>query len=136
MIAGCYCDVDVEKVIAVSVAVCLLACSFVGVQMPTVEPGATPGSPRTIHCSDSGLLPALDAVGGALAMSGAAVGIFREQFKDSDKPEHFTLFYAGPLVVLAITYWYSAAFGTARVSRCSQLREEAAQVREVVRPIE
>ena len=125
-----------EKLIALGMAVCLVACSFVGVSMPTVEAGATPGAPRTIHCSESSVLPALDAVGGALALSGAAVGVFREQFKDSEKPEHFSLFYAGPLVVLAITYWYSAAFGTARVSRCSQLKEEAAQVREVVRPIE
>ncbi len=134
--AGCYRGEDVQKTIAVIVAVCLAACSFVGVRTPVVEPGPTPDAPKTIRCSDGSILPALDAIGGAVAMSAAATGVFREQFKDAEKPAHFTAYYAGPLVAIAIAYWYSASFGTSRVSRCAQLKDDAAQIREAVRPIE
>ena len=48
----------------------------------------------------------------------------------------FTLYYAGPALAVAVIYFWSASYGTARVSRCTELKEELAKVKEAVRPIE
>ena len=82
------------------------------------------------------MLPALDALGGAAALGVMGGGILLEQTSEDGEPEHFTLYYAGPLLAVAIVYFASATFGTNRVSRCTELRESAVRVRDAVRPIE
>lgn len=109
-------------------------CSFAGVRGParTVEP---PTDPSAIHCTESGVLPALDALGGAAAISVIGGGILLEHTSEDGEPEHFTAYYAGPLLAVAIAYFWSASFGTDRITRCTELKEQASQVRAIVRPV-
>ncbi len=111
----------------------LTGCSFVGVRAPKpqTEPPTYP-----VKCNDSGILPALDALGGAAAISVMGGGIILERTSEDHEPDHFTLYYAGPLLVLAVVYWASASYGNNRTSRCSDLKDAASQVRPVVIPIE
>jgi hypothetical protein len=116
------------------VVVVLAGCSFVGVRAParTTEPAKDPAA---VHCSDSGILPALDALGGAAAISVIGGGVLLEHTSDDGEPEHFTRNFAGPLLAVAIAYFWSASFGTDRIERCSELKEQAATVQTIVRPI-
>lgn len=114
----------------------LAGCSFAGVRAPRYTLDRTTGIPSAIHCSDNGLLPAIDALGGAAAIAATGGGILLEHTSDDRKPEHFTRYYAGPGLVLAIIYFYSASFGNDRITRCSDLKDSASQVKPVVRPVE
>jgi len=98
-----------------------------------LEPPTDPGA---IKCNDSGVLPAIDAIGGAAAISVMGGGIILEQTSEDGEPEHFTLYYAAPLLALAIVYFSSASFGNNRITRCSELKEAASRVRSMVLPIE
>lgn len=115
--------------------VALAGCSFVGVRAPSskIDPSTT--RPENIQCNDSSLLPSLDALGGAAAISVMGGGVILDAATEKERYKDFTLYYAGPLLALAVTYWYSAAFGNARISRCSDLKEKAGLVVPVVRPI-
>ncbi|MEO8705857.1 MAG: hypothetical protein ABI867_37850 [Kofleriaceae bacterium] len=108
-------------------------CSFVGVRSP--KPQTDPPT-YPVKCNDSGILPALDALGGAAAISVMGGGIILERTDEDHDPQHFTLYYAGPLLALAVVYWASASFGNTRTSRCSDMKEAASRTQEVVRPIE
>jgi hypothetical protein len=113
----------------------LAGCSFAGVRAPpkSIDPAtATPGS---IRCNDSSLLPSLDALGGAGAISVMGGGIILQYATEKERYDHFTLYYAGPMLALAIAYWWSASFGNDRISRCSDLKEKANRVRPVVLPV-
>jgi len=114
-------------------AVVLAGCSFVGVRAParTREP---PADPSSIHCTESGVLPAIDALGGAAAISVMGGGILLEGAKG--EPKHFTLYYAGPLLALAIGYFWSTSVGNTRTARCSDLKQAASNAQPVVLPIE
>ena len=107
-------------------------CSFVGVRGPKltepVDAAGNPIDPKTIHCTESDILPALDALGGAGALAVAGGGIILEKTSDDGSPKHFTAYYAGPLVALAVLFFYSASFGTDRVSRCTELKESKTQI--------
>ena len=120
-----------------SVALVLVAgCSFVGVRGPSRTASDPPGDPSSIKCTQSDVLPALDALAGAAALGVMGGGILLEQTSDDGEPEHFTLYYAGPALAVAVAYFWSASYGTARVSRCTELKEQLAKVKEAVRPIE
>jgi hypothetical protein len=120
-----------------SVALVLVAgCSFVGVRGPTRTASSPPGDPSSIKCSESDVLPALDALAGAAALGVMGGGILLEQTSEDGEPEHFTLYYAGPALAVAIAYFWSASYGTTRVSRCTELKEDLARVKDAVRPIE
>lgn len=120
-----------------SVALVLVAgCSFVGVRGPARTAGQPPGDPGSIKCTESDVLPALDALGGAVALGVMGGGILLEQTSEDGEPENFTLYYAGPALAVAIAYFWSASYGTSRVSRCTELKEQLSKVKEAVRPIE
>ncbi len=113
----------------------LAGCSFIGVRAPSskIDPATT--APDSIKCNDSSLLPSLDALGGAGVISVMGGGILLEQTTERERYDHFTLYYAGPLLALAVAYWWSASFGNDRISRCSELKDTAGRVRPIVRPI-
>jgi len=120
-----------------SVALVLLAgCSFVGVRGPSRTASSSPTDPSSIRCTTSGVLPAIDALAGAAALGVMGGGILLEQTSDDGEPEHFTLYYAGPALAVAIIYFSAANFGTKRVSRCTEAKEQASLVQDAVRPIE
>lgn len=117
-------------------ATALAGCSFVGVRAPSKSIDPATMSPAQITCNESSLLPSLDALGGAAAISVMGGGIILEHTTERARYDHFTLYYAGPMLAAAIVYWYSASFGNARVSRCTELKETAGRIRPIVRPIE
>jgi len=117
-------------------AAALAGCSFAGIRAPSKSIDPATMRPEQIKCNESALLPSLDAIGGAAAISVMGGGILLQYTTERERYDHFTLYYAGPLLVAAVTYWYSAAFGNARVSRCTDLKETAGRVQPVVRPIE
>ena len=80
--------------------------------------------PHDVHCNDSSLIPSLDALGGAAAIAASGAGILVEH--TSEHLDHFTLYAAGPLLVLGIVYFYSGSFGTNHVERCQELKDAAA----------
>ena len=114
----------------------LTGCSFAGVRAPSRSIDPATMSPDQIKCNESSLLPSLDALGGALVISAMGGGIILEQTTERERYDHFTLYYAGPLLLGAIGYWWSASFGNERVSRCTDLKETAGRVRPIVRPVE
>src|SRR5688572_18889673 len=98
---------------------CLLVlggCSFVGVRGPSDRVGALPAK---LSCTESPLLPSLDAAGGALAFAVAGAGVILEQASDNNEPENFTKYYAGPLVAAGILYFIAASFGNTRITWCT-----------------
>ncbi len=90
-----------------------------------------PADARDIHCTESGLFPALDALGGAAAIAAIGGGILIEHTSDTGKAEHFTRYYALPMLVVGVVYFYAASFGTSRVERCQQLKAAATEIHAV-----
>ena len=117
-------------------AAALAGCSFVGVRAPSKSIDPATMRPEQIKCNESALLPSLDALGGAAAISAMGGGLILQYTTERDRYDHFTAYYAGPLLALAVVYWYSASFGNSRVSRCTELKETAGRVQPIVRPIE
>lgn len=113
----------------------LAGCSFAGVRAPPRSIDPATAAPGSFKCNDSSLLPSIDALGGAGAISVMGGGIILEQTTERARYDHFTLYYAGPLLALAIGYWWSASFGNDRITRCSELKERASRVRPVVLPV-
>lgn len=111
-------------------------CSFALVRGPSDRIGLLPDDPAKLKCSDSSLFPGLDALAGAAAIAVAGGGVVLEQTSEDGKPENFTKYYAGPLVVLGIIYFVSASFGNRRITWCSDARERIIKARDSVRPIE
>src|SRR4051812_33782010 len=90
-------------------------CSYAFIRAPHASsPPAM--DPAEVHCNNSSLIPSLDAAAGGLALAASGAGIIEEH--TSDKLDHFTLHFAGPLLVAGIVLFYSASFGTSRVERC------------------
>jgi len=118
-----------------TLALALSGCSFVGIRAPSKSIDPSVMSPAQIKCNESSLLPSIDALGGAAAISVMGGGIILEGTTKRDRYDDFTLYYAGPLLALAIGYWWSASFGTTRATRCTDLKETAGRVRPVVRPV-
>jgi hypothetical protein len=113
----------------------LAGCSFVGVRAPSPKLDPSTMSADQIKCNDSSLLPSLDALGGAAAISIAGAGVILEHTTKRERYDDFTLYFAGPMLALAITYWWSASFGNNRISKCSDLKERAGATRPVILPI-
>ena len=104
------------------VACALAGCSFVGVRAP-VHRDPPVQDPALITCTESSLLPSLDAVAGSFAVAAAVFGGVAEQTEAHDSvPAHFTKYYVGPLLVLGIAYLWSASFGTDRVEHCVDVK--------------
>lgn len=121
---------------AVVLLAALAGCSFVGVRAPSKSIDPATMRPEQIKCNESAVLPSLDALGGAAAISAMGGGLILQYTTENDRYDHFTAYYAGPLLAAAIIYWYSASFGNSRVSRCTDLKETAGKVQPVVRPVE
>lgn len=125
-----------ERVRWALAVLCCTGCSFIGVRAPAHPPdNGKPIDPRTIHCNDSGLLPAIDALGGAGALAVAGGGLIVEGTSDTGSLKNWKYTAAPGLVVAAIIYFYAAGWGTDRVSRCADLKDGANAV-VPVRPIE
>jgi hypothetical protein len=122
------------RITAAIVAV-LCGCSFVGVRgaAETVDPAS---DPRSIRCTESQVLPTIDAIGGTGALVAAGAGVIIEQASDDGDLENFSLYYAGPLLAVAITYWVSASIGNKRITRCTELKEKASTMPVPVRAID
>lgn len=116
--------------------VALAGCSFAGVRAPAAKIDPITLRVESVRCNDSSLLPSLDALAGAAAIAASGGGVILEHTTSKERYDNFTLYYAGPLLALAITYWWSASFGNDRISRCSDLKERHNSVRPIVRPIE
>jgi hypothetical protein len=110
-------------------------CSFVGVRGPSDRVGALPDDPAKLRCTESPLLPSLDAAGGALAFAVAGAGVILEQASDNNEPENFTKYYAGPLVAAGILYFIAASFGNTRITWCTDAKERMAAARDTIRPV-
>lgn len=102
-----------------------LACSFVGVRGPAQRVSFAPKSPDDLACQEDSILPSLDALGGALAMSAAVGGVFAEQLSEDGEPEGFTKFYAAPLAAVSIALLISAGHGNTRITWCADAKERA-----------
>ena len=98
-------------------------CSFVGVRGPSDRIGALPAK---LSCTESALLPSLDALGGAAAFAVAGGGVILEQASDDGEPESFTKYYAGPLVAVGVIYFIAASFGNNRITWCTDAKERMA----------
>jgi hypothetical protein len=92
-------------------------CSFFLVKGPPNE-----YVPATVQCTDSDVVPSIDAVGGVFAIAGAVGGEFVTQLTDH-KVDHYELFYALPLVVAGIVYLVASSHGTEKVTSCRAAKE-------------
>lgn len=118
-------DNDGMRFVAMLVAsACALAgCSFALVRGPTAKAPGT--DPAQIKCTSSSIIPALDALGGAAAIGAVGTGLILEHTSEDGKPENFTLYYAAPLLAVAIAYFWAASFGTDHVEKCREVKETA-----------
>jgi hypothetical protein len=110
-------------------------CSFFAVRGPAQRIEVLPSDGRPIKCTESGLVPILDTVGGVAAVVAAGTGVLLEQTSEDGEPENFTLYYAGPLVVGAIVYFVSATRGNTRVTWCTDANDRIRKPDERVIPI-
>jgi hypothetical protein len=83
------------------------------------------GETYEIRCKESSMLPTVDVLGGGAAIVAAGAGILLEQTSDDGQPKHFTAYYAGPLLAVAIAYFWSAGVGNHRLEKCSELKTTA-----------
>lgn len=115
----------VMRGLALCLAIVLPACSFVGVRGPNARLGIPPKTRSDIKCTDSSVLPSLDALAGTAAIGAAGLGTLFEQVSEDGEPEGFTKYAAGPLFVGAIVLFISAGFGNTRVTWCTDAKERA-----------
>ncbi len=104
--------------------VCATGCSFAGVRGPDVAGREVAPDPSKVHCTDTDTLPAVDAIGGALALAAAGGGFIVEQTSSTGDFHNFTKYYAGPLVLASILYFIATSYGTDRVERCREVKGE------------
>ena len=102
----------------------LAGCSFFGVHGPGALPDPSP-PPDQIHCTTDDLLPSVDALGGAGALTAAVGGTIIEHTSDSGSPHDFTKYYMLPLVAVGIVYFVSASMGTHRVEQCQVAKDRS-----------
>lgn len=110
-------------------------CSFVGVRGPADRVGVLPDDPAKLKCTESTLLPSLDAVGGIVGVLAAGAGVVLEQTSEDGEPQNFTKYYAGPIALGAILYFVSASYGNNRITWCTDARERIEANRSVVVPV-
>ncbi|MBA3538735.1 MAG: hypothetical protein H0T79_03840 [Deltaproteobacteria bacterium] len=111
------------RFVAALVACSLTGCSFLLVKGPVAtEPGSNPAK---LDCTTSTVVPALDALGGAAAIAAAGAGLVLEYASEDGDLKNFKYYYAGPLLAVAIAYFWSASHGTNHVERCRELKERA-----------
>ena len=101
-----------RAVLAVLASWALGSCSFFAVKgPPDVFVRAT------VECTDSDVVPSIDAAAGVFALAGAVGGEFVTQLTDH-KVEHYELFYGLPLVVAGIVFLVASGHGTEKVQSC------------------
>lgn len=110
-------------------------CSFVGVRGPSDRVGVLPDDPKELRCTESALLPSLDAVGGIIGVLAGGAGVLLEQASDDGEPENFTRYYAGPIALGTILYFISAGYGNNRITWCTEAHERIRAQRNAVTPI-
>jgi hypothetical protein len=110
-------------------------CSFFAVHGPAQRVEVLPSDGQPLKCTESGLVPVIDTAGGVAAVSIATAGVILEQTSDDGKPENFTKYYAGPLVLAAIAYFVSATHGNTRVTWCTDANERLRSSGERVIPV-
>lgn len=123
------------RALALVAACSVTGCSFIGVRGPVHT--ATPvQDPSLVRCTDSSILPSLDAVAGVLGAGAALFGTIVDQTDaHTDLPNHFTAYYAGPLLVAGIVYLWSASYGTNRTEACTEAKQAVIPAA-VVKPID
>jgi hypothetical protein len=89
------------------------SCSFVAVHGPTAT---NYGAKST--CTESDLIPAIDAVAGALLVAGAIGGEIADHVASKPLASNYELVIGLPALVVGITYLVAAAGGTSKVSTC------------------
>ncbi|HEY1816571.1 MAG TPA: hypothetical protein VGG74_29695 [Kofleriaceae bacterium] len=96
---------------------CMMGCSFFAVHGPTQ---AADGSASDTSCTQSGTIPALDAIVGALAIGGSVGGEIVDQ---TSHPIHrYELYYGLPALIAGIVLLYSASSGTDKVEACQAVK--------------
>jgi hypothetical protein len=106
-----------SSVRSVGLALALGSCSFFVVKGPPNE-----YVPATVECTDSAVVPSIDAAGGVFAIAGAVGGEVVTQLTDH-KVAHYELFYALPLVVAGIVYLVASGHGTDKVQSCRAAKQ-------------
>ena len=99
-------------------------CSFIGVRGPGALPDPSP-PPDQIHCTTDDLLPSVDALAGAGALTAAVGGTLIEHTSESGAPHDFTKYYMFPLIAVGIVYFVSASAGTHRVEQCEVAKDRS-----------
>jgi len=92
----------------------LASCSFVAVKGPQ-------STSKDVTCTDSDVIPALDAVAGALLISGAIGGEIADHLS-AHPIDHYELIIGLPALVAGIVYVVAASHGTDKVSACQRVR--------------
>ncbi len=90
------------------------SCSFFAVKGPQTRG-------RDVQCTDSDIIPSLDAVTGAVLVGGALVGEIIDHV-GSHSIDHYELIVALPALVVGITSLVAASKGTDRVSTCQAVK--------------
>ena len=108
-----------------ALAACSLlgGCSFLLVKDPPRVVAGT--DPAKVDCSTTSVIPGIDAIGGAAAIAASAGGIVLQHTSTDGSPRHFDLYFAAPLLVLGIIYFYAASGGTDAVEACQKIKAKA-----------
>lgn len=120
---------------AAVVALFATGCSFFLTKGPgAVKPG---DDPKKNPCTESSIIPSLDALAGAAAIGVDAGGILLEAVRENHEPKNFVYYFGAPLLALGIAYFWSASYGTDHVEACTEYKEKAGQPsRWQIQPIE
>jgi hypothetical protein len=110
-------------------------CSFFAVNGPTQRVSILPSDGKPLACTESGLFPTLDTIGGVAAASVAVGGVIAEQVSEDGEPENFTKYYAAPLAAVAVAAIISATYGNTRVTWCTDANDRLRNPEERVVPI-
>jgi hypothetical protein len=95
------------------VLVLCASCSFVAVHGPTT----TNSGPKST-CTDSALIPGIDAMTGALLVAGSIGGEIAAHVATKPFVSNYELVIGLPALVVGITYLVAASKGTNKVSNC------------------
>lgn len=107
---------------ALLLAVSATGCSFFLVKGPRQRVDVI-GQGADRKCTETPVVPVVDAVGG-LALGGAAVGgVILEAAGSDSAPDNFGKYYAAPLVIGSIVYFVAASMGNSRVTWCVDMKE-------------
>jgi len=99
---------------AVLATVLCASCSFFAVKGPQTRS-------RDATCTESDVIPSLDAVAGGLLVAGGLVGEIFDHIS-AHPIAHYELVIGLPALAVGITYLVAAARGTDRVSTCQAVK--------------